>query len=148
VSAAGDAVPDTLLIEVPIELRWRDLDALNHVNNAAFLTFLEEARLRWLASLPGPWSSADWMPVVAAIHVNYRRQVDWPADIRVCLYCERKGRTSLTIAHRIVDASGQSALLADGNTVMVWVEPKSGRPVALPELVARACPDAGTNQGR
>ena len=46
-----------LLLETPIELRWRDLDALNHVNNASFLTFFEEARLRWFARLAEAWQA-------------------------------------------------------------------------------------------
>ena len=38
---------EKMLFQMPIELRWRDLDAFNHVNNANFLTYLEEARIRW-----------------------------------------------------------------------------------------------------
>ena len=128
-----------LLIDMPVPLRWRDLDALNHVNNAAFLTFLEEARLRWFAQLAGPWFGETWMPVVAAIHVNYRAQLSWPGQIVVQLYRERVGNSSLTVAHRIVDAAEPEKIYSDGNTVLVWVNPADGKAVALPEVIRDAC---------
>ena len=127
------------LIKVPIAVRWRDLDALNHVNNATFLSFVEEARLHWFASLDTPWFGQAWMPVVAAIHVNYRAQLAWPAQIAVELHCERLGNTSLTLAHRIVNASSRETLYADGNSVLVWVDPVTTKPVTLPEGIRRAC---------
>jgi acyl-CoA thioester hydrolase len=128
-----------LLILTSIELRWRDLDALNHVNNASFLTFFEEARLRWFATLTQPWTTAAASPVVAAIHINYRRQLGWPQSLVAELRCERIGRTSLTIAHRLVDAGDRERVFADGNTVLVWVEPDSGKAIALPDVIVSAC---------
>ena len=127
------------LAEVPITLRWRDLDAFNHVNNSTFLTYLEEARLHWLAGLIENWDHGDVTPIMAATQLNYRRQLNWPGRIVVELYCERLGNTSLTIAHRIVDAQDASMVYLDGNVVMVWIDPASGKPVPLPEVVREAC---------
>jgi len=129
------SIAKKLLIETPIELRWRDLDALDHVNNASFLTFFEEARLRWFATLPGPWTSSESQPVLAAVHINYRRQLNWPARVSVQLHCERVGNTSLTIAQRLVDAGDPAVVYADGNSVLVWIDPASGKPIALPRAV-------------
>jgi len=133
------AAPPRRLIEVPIALRWRDLDALNHVNNATFLTYVEEARLKWFGQLEGPWSSAGYMPVLAAVQFNYRAQLSWPGDIVVELHCERLGNSSLTIAHRIVDAADRNKIYCDGNNVLVWVDPASGRPIPLPEVIRKGC---------
>ena len=55
----------TALFRLPIELRWRDLDAFNHVNNSNFMTYLEEARIRWFESLGEPWMSETFAPLVA-----------------------------------------------------------------------------------
>ncbi len=126
------------LIEVAFSLRWRDLDAFEHVNNSSFLTFLEESRLRWFMGLDGDWNTSQFMPVVAAVHVNYRAQLGWPGDILVRLYCERAGNSSLTLAHRIVGADPSETLYCDGNVVMVWVDPATGKPAPLPEAVRRA----------
>ena len=120
-------------------LRWRDLDAFNHVNNSTFLTYLEETRLLWFARLDGEWMGEHCMPVVAAVHVNYRAQLAWPGEVAVELFCERVGNSSLSIAHRIVGTVASAKLYSDGNVVLVWVDPATGKPVALPEAVRRAC---------
>lgn len=128
-----------MLIRVPISLRWRDLDAYNHVNNASFLTFLEEARLRWLEDECQCWHSETAAPVLASVTANYRRQLGWPTDISVELYCQRLGTTSATIAHRIVDANDSDVLYCDGSVVTVWINPQDGKSVALPASVRAAC---------
>jgi acyl-CoA thioester hydrolase len=128
-----------VLIDVPIALRWRDLDAFKHVNNSTFMTYLEEARLVWFSRLDGSWFTENTMPVVAATNINYRAQLAWPGQISVELSCARLGNTSLTLSHRIVDAGEREKLYSDGNVVLVWIETASGKPVALPEAIRRAC---------
>ena len=129
----------TSIARVPMCVRWGDLDAFNHVNNATFLVYAQEARLAWLAGIDGVWFDETMMPVVAAAQVNFRRQLAWPAQIVVELAATRIGNSSLTIAHRIVAADDRACVYADGDVVMVWVEPASGRSVALPAAIRSAC---------
>ena len=133
------AVPMPLLASLTMPVRWRDLDAFNHANNSTYLTYIEETRLHWMASLPGEWMNASYSPLLAAVHVNYRRAVNWPASVVVELYCERLGNTSVTLAHRILDAGDRAVLYSDGYSVMVWVDPATTKPVPLPEVVRNAC---------
>lgn len=126
------------LFSAPIAVRWRDLDAFNHVNNSNFLTYLEEARLQWLKDVPGPWFDAHSMPLLAAAELNYRAPIEWPASIVVELTCERLGNSSITISHSIVDAQNPQKLYCDGRTVLVWADPATGKPVPLPEAIRSA----------
>jgi acyl-CoA thioester hydrolase len=135
-SPAGVA-GDTLFV-ASLEVRWRDLDAFNHVNNSNYLTYLEEARLQWLRHVPGPWFDETSMPVLAASNINYRRPIAWPASLHIELRCERLGNSSMTIAHRIVDAGNAERLYSDGHVVMVWMNPASGKPTPLPEAIRAA----------
>lgn len=128
-----------VLLRLPITVRWRDLDAFSHVNNASFLTYLEEARLQWLQSLPAPWMTEDVAPLLAATHVNYRRPIGWPCEIEVELFVERLGNTSLTLGHRIHDRIDAGALYSDGYAVMVWVDRSTGKPGPLPAVIRDAC---------
>jgi acyl-CoA thioester hydrolase len=130
-------VPRPLFTAV-IAVRWRDLDAFNHVNNSNFLTYLEEARLQWLKDVPGPWFDAHSMPLLAAAELNYRAPIEWPAAIGVELSCERLGNSSITIGHRIVDAKDPRKLYCDGRTVLVWADPATGKPVPLPQAIRSA----------
>jgi acyl-CoA thioester hydrolase len=128
----------TPLFIAPIGVRWRDLDAFNHVNNSNFLTYLEEARLQWLRHVPGPWFDEHAMPVMAAAEVNYRRPIEWPAQLQVELFCERLGSTSLTLGHRILDAEHAGRLYSDGHVVLVWMDPATGKAVPLPHAIRDA----------
>ena len=139
VSTAAETATRAGLIRVPLSVRWRDLDAFNHVNNSKFLSYLEEARLRWMIHLPGEWIDENVAPVVASANVNYRRPIEWPNEIVVELFVERLGNTSLTIGHRIVHADDASILYADGNVVMVWIDKARGQASPLPEAVRAAC---------
>lgn len=140
---APDATPAPaaahVIASVPIHVRWHDLDAFNHVNNASFLILLEEARLQWLRSVPGEWFGAHSMPVMAAINLQYLRPITWPAEIDVVLTCERMGATSVTLGNRVVERSDHTRVYADGNIVMVWIDPATGKSVPLPQAIRHAC---------
>jgi acyl-CoA thioester hydrolase len=125
-----------------ISVRWRDLDAFNHVNNSSYFTFLEEARLQWLQSLKGPWMTDHAVPVMAASQVNYRLPIGWPAQLEVELHCVRAGNSSMTIGHRIVDAGDRNKLYCDGHVVMVWMDPATGKSVPLPPPLKDAAASA------
>jgi acyl-CoA thioester hydrolase len=145
----NDRSPSPALFRMPLELRWRDLDAFNHVNNANFMTYVEEARIRWFGSATDDWFTDRHGPLLAAIAMNYRRPIPYPADIVVELFAERVGNTSLTLGHRIVGAAPESqsqsqpdsdsnAVYADGHAVLVWIDRASGRPLPLPAGVRAA----------
>ena len=134
----NDAARPPVLFRMPVALRWRDLDAFNHVNNSNFLTYLEEARIRWFASWDGEWVTEATAPLLAAVQLNYRQPIPYPADVAVELFTERLGTSSVTVGHRIVSEDG-ATLYADGHVVMVWIDRASGRPTALPEVVRGAC---------
>lgn len=127
------------LISFPIEIRWRDLDAFNHVNNASYLTYLEEARLGWLREIKGEWYGETFKPVVAAINMNYRRAIEWPAQIIVELSCERLGNSSIIVAHRIVSPTDPECLYCDGNVTLVWINPITGKSASLPLSIRKGC---------
>jgi acyl-CoA thioester hydrolase len=131
------AAVDAPLFVARLGVRWRDLDAFNHVNNSNFLTYLEEARLQWLQHVPD-WFSENSMPVLAASQLQYRQPIEWPASLRIELRCERLGNSSLTLAHRIVDIDDANRLYSDGHVVMVWMNPATGKPVPLPETIRAA----------
>ena len=142
---AADAIPRQPslrpgeLIRVPLSVRWRDLDAFNHVNNSKYLSYLEEARLRWMLTMPGMGLEDDVAPVVAASNLNYKRPIEWPGEVVIELFVERLGNTSVTIGHRIVDAIEGGVTYCDGNVVMVWIDRTSGRAAPLPGAVRAAC---------
>lgn len=141
--AVGNVQDGRVLHSLPVQVRWRDLDAFNHVNNANFMTYLEEARIHWFETLDGPWVDAAFAPLLAAVQMQYRQPIPYPADVVVDLLVGRAGTTSLTLEHRI--RGGDGATYADGHVVLVWIDRASGRPAPLPDAVrAAVSPPAGS----
>ena len=124
-----------LLHATELDVRWGDLDAFNHVNNATYLDYIQEARLRWLVTLDDGWYGADIHPVVVNTTCNYRSAIVWPARLRIELVIDRVGSSSATLSHRIVDALNPDILYSDGHVVMVWISRSTGKSVPLPAAV-------------
>ena len=124
------------VFRMPIPLRWSDMDAFNHVNNARYLTFLEQARIDWFETIDEPWVTEHSAPVVASATLNFKRPIEDPASVFVELFTEKLGNSSVVIGHRIVDADG--GLHCDGSVVAVWIDRHSGKPTPLPAGVRRA----------
>jgi hypothetical protein len=91
-------------------------------------------RRRRRRPLDREWVNDVMAPLLAAVQMNYRMPIPYPANVIVELYADRVGNTSVTIGHRIVSEDG-ATLYADGHVVMVWIERASGRPIALPDAV-------------
>nr|2FUJ_A Chain A, A putative acyl-CoA thioesterase from Xanthomonas campestris (XC229) [Xanthomonas campestris pv. campestris] len=127
-----------ILARVPISVRWRDMDSMGHVNNAKYISYLEEARVRWMLGVEGVAMTDRIAPVVAATNVNYKRPLVWPNDILVELFVERLGSSSVTIGHRILDQKDEGVLYSDGNVVVVWIDTQTGKSASLPDAVRAA----------
>ncbi|PPT51501.1 acyl-CoA thioesterase [Xanthomonas arboricola] len=127
-----------VLARIPISVRWRDMDSMGHVNNAKYISYLEEARVRWMLGVEGVAMTDRIAPVVAATNVNYKRPLIWPNDILVELFVERLGSSSITIGHRILDQKDQGVLYSDGNVVVVWIDTQTGKSASLPDAVRAA----------
>ena len=116
--------------EKRIEIRWRDLDALRHVNNAVYATYLEEGRDRLLESVLG--AEAGWNYVLARVAIDFRRELRLE-DGHVVVSCrvERVGRSSITLHEEIRTATGE--LAAEAEAVIVARDRETGRPRPLSE---------------
>lgn len=118
-----------------LPVRWGDMDAFNHVNNAQYLRYLEEARVRWLEALPGVSLRDRVAPVLAATTVNFRLPIEWPSEIAIELFLDRIGSKSITVSHRMLSSLDASVLYSDGHVVMVWVDSRTGTSVPLPDAL-------------
>jgi acyl-CoA thioester hydrolase len=107
-----------------VDVRWRDTDALGHVNHVVFLTYLEEARDAFYARVLG----SDPIYVVVRLEVDLRAEVRY-ADRRVTVQVavDRVGTTSLTTRETILNSAGQVA--AQARVVTVRWDAASRQPV-------------------
>ena len=111
--------------EKQIEIRWRDQDAYGHVNNAVYLTYLEEVRDEWLERALGDAGDA-WGYVTARVAIDFRRELTQDDDAIVArLWLTRIGTSSVTTREEIVTVSGE--LAAEAEAVLVARDTETGR---------------------
>jgi acyl-CoA thioester hydrolase len=92
-----------------VPVRWRDTDALGHVNNAVFMTYLEEGRDAFYARIIG----SEPIYVVVRIEVDLRAEVlHQDRHVTVQITAERVGTTSLTTSETILTAAQEVAAQA------------------------------------
>ncbi len=117
-----------------IPVRWGDMDALGHVNNARYFTFAEQARIDWMnAALDGDWSESG--PILASISADFKRPIHHPATVEVQVLGGEPGRSSLKQPYRLL-VDGE--VMCEMNAVIVWVSRETGRPVSLPDSIRAA----------
>ncbi|MEU9010948.1 thioesterase family protein [Streptomyces sp. NPDC048479] len=113
-------------------LRWSDMDAFGHVNNAVFLRYLEEARIDFMFRLaPGDGSpSFSGGSVVARHEIDYKRPlVHRHEPVVIELWVTKISAASLTIAYEVKDAEGPSAqVYVRASTVVVPYDLGAERP--------------------
>jgi acyl-CoA thioester hydrolase len=114
-----------IVIEKRIEIRWADLDAFRHVNNAIYLTYLEEARDGWLEAMV-PEGRSTWDYVLARVAIDFRRELR-EEDEHVVASCGllRLGRSSITTHEEVRTLDGE--LSAEAESVMVARDAETGR---------------------
>ena len=110
-----------------VQMRWRDLDALGHVNHTVVLTYLEEGRDAWLA---GHGIRREEY-VVGRCSVNFRRELD-PDWKTVTVHCDVRelGRSSLVTSERILDDAGEIVVEAEFGLVLWDPQQRGSRPIS------------------
>jgi acyl-CoA thioester hydrolase len=119
----------------PIEVRYADLDAQGHLNNARYLTFFEQARIQYFRHLglfSAQGSFMDFGIILADVHIAFRAPVLWGMDIRVGVKTLKLGNKSMTVSQCLRNGP-DGALMAEGQVVMVAYDYRSGATIPIPE---------------
>ena len=112
------------VFERSVDVRWRDTDALGHVNHAVFLTYLEEGRDAFYSRVTG----SDPFYVVVRLEVDLRAEVRHPdRRVTVRIAVERLGTTSLTTHETVLTPAGE--VVAEARVVTVRWDAEHGQPM-------------------
>lgn len=120
--------------EMPV--RFRDLDPLNHVNNALFNTYFEEARIHFLeevAKMSGAFEKGMTFVLVKSV-IEYIGQITYPGNILIGTGIKKIGNTSIT-ALQAIYGSETKQLLSIAETTGVWFDLARQRPTKLPDIM-------------
>src|ERR1700704_3543559 len=107
-----------------LSVRFRDCDAMGHVNHAVYFTYLEQCRLTYWRELTGT-PSPHTRVIIARAECDYRSPAHFGDELEVRVGIGDIGRSSFTLRYEIVQA-GDGRQVATGKTVMVSYDYTAG----------------------
>ena len=115
-----------------VAVRWSDMDAYGHVNNARFLTLYEEARVAmfFVAARAQGLTSFEAGIVISRHEVDYLRPVDYGDPVRIEMWISEQRAASFTVAYELFD---DGVLASRAKSVCVPYNLANGHPRRLSE---------------
>jgi acyl-CoA thioester hydrolase len=122
---------------VPIEVQFRDLDALRHVNNAVYFSYLENGRIAYLSTILGrPLGVDDVRLVLVDAACRYHSPALLGDPLAMGVRVTHMRRTSFAFAYRLVCVT-DGRLVAEARTIQTAYDPQSARIIPIdPQLRA------------
>ena len=123
-----------------LQTRWRDLDAMGHINHAAYLTFMENARLEFYESLGFSSRNSGQTDgiILASMTIQYHEQVIHPSDLDIGQQIVRVGNKSFDMSTAIFLKDHDSPVLSAIFTLVAF-NYKLNQSVPVPDLIRDMC---------
>lgn len=135
--------PHELLRDYPVvvslAVEWGDQDTLGHVNNTVYLKWCETARVVYLEQIE-MWQmirAEGKGPIIAALNCNYLYPVTFPDTVQIGARVSKIGNSSFRMVHHVVSLK-ENRIVADSDTVIVFVEYKDSRSLRVPDSIREA----------
>ncbi len=126
----------------PIEVRYGDLDPQAHLNNAKYLTYMEQARIHYVKHL-GLWDGGSFMDIgiiLAKFEITFQAPVLFGQQVRVGMRTTRLGTKSMEMEYILEDTKTGQAL-ATGSSVQVAYDYRCGQSIPIPDSWRQAIKD-------
>jgi acyl-CoA thioester hydrolase len=114
-------------ININIDVRFRDIDSMGHVNNAVFFTYFEEGRKAFLHTLFNIMHPEDYNFILAHISCDFLRPVKLDDSIMLQLWVGEIGEKRFNIKYSLVNSSDESIIYAKGKSVQVFFDYKKNK---------------------
>jgi acyl-CoA thioester hydrolase len=122
--------------KTPIQLRFKDIDKMGHVNNANHLTYIELARVKYfedVVGVDGNWSDLQGL-ILAHVSIDYKRPIFLHDNVFVFTRCSKLGRKSLELSWVIInEKDGLEETLAQGIAVIVCYDYSTNQTIEVPD---------------
>jgi acyl-CoA thioester hydrolase len=115
-----------------LDVRFSDIDAFRHVNNASFFTYMEEARIRYVIDVL-KIDAVERMPMIlAAVKIDFRAPILFGQEVEIGTAVDWIGRSSFSMSHRLI-ASPDDRLVAEAATVLVAYDYAAEGSIPVPD---------------
>ncbi len=130
-------IPDQkkLVFETHIAVRWGDMDAMGHVNNATYFRYMETARIDWFRSIGCVPDAQGEGPVIVNAFCNFYLQFEYPDDVLLKMYVSDPGRTTFESWATMEKVAEPGVVCAAGGATTIWVNFPQQKAVGLPDWI-------------
>jgi YbgC/YbaW family acyl-CoA thioester hydrolase len=129
--------------EADVALRFRDIDAMGHVNNAVVVTLLEHSRLMIFNAVFGAVETLDFPFILAEITVRYRTPIKLSDRVQVRMHVTDVARSAFRFRYELRDP-GDGRVFVEAESTQVAYDYRAGRAVPLsPSFLAKLEPYVG-----
>jgi acyl-CoA thioester hydrolase len=126
-----------LIFECVIPIRWGDMDAMKHLNNASYFRFMETCRIDWFQSLGRGLGSEELDGgcgiLIVNAFCNFYRQLEYPGDVLMKMYVSDPGRSSFESWNTMERTDQPGVIYAAGGATTVWSNFKEQKSAPLPD---------------
>jgi len=126
-------MPDrSFRFSITLEVRWRDVDALGHVNNAVYFTYLEQARVHYMRQVGLDFREhSDVSFIIAEACCTYHSPLTLGEQVTVHIRVSELRNSSFIFAYRVQGEDGR--LAATGRTAQVCYDYRAGQSRPIPD---------------
>lgn len=121
-----------IVSRINLQIRFKDLDSVGHVNNAVHLTYFEMGRVDYINRYLGDFDPANTGFVIVHSEVDYKKPIYLNSKVEITTKITRVGKTSFTFLHTLEDLENANSPYATGNTVGVLLD-GHGRKLEVPD---------------
>lgn len=122
-----------LVFEMRLAIRWGDMDAMGHVNNASYFRYLETVRIDWMYSIGCVPDTKGEGPVIVNAFCNFYKQLEYPGDVLVKMYASDPARTTFETWGTMERVDQPGVIYAAGGATTIWVDFPSQKAATLPD---------------
>ena len=120
------------LFSTNIEVRFRDLDAIGHVNNAVFFTYFEEGRKHFSKKVFDVSDVSDFNFIMAHIQCDFIKPIQFNDRVILQMWVKDIGTKSFSFEYRLVDLSDEAMVYATGKSIQVCYDYQKNRSIEVP----------------
>ena len=114
------------------EVTFRDLDVFGHVNNAVYLTYIENARIGYMREVLGVESPEDLLVILAKVRIDFRSRASLGEVLEIGARVSRIGTKSFDVDHEV--RGPDARLVAVASTTLVTFDYRGDTTMPVPDL--------------
>lgn len=124
--------------ETRFPVRWGDMDAMGHVNNAQYFRYLETARIDWMHGMGLNPDPAGQGPVIVNAFCNFYQQLAYPDEVLLKMFVSDPARTTFETWATMERVTQPGVICAAGGGTVIWVDFPRQKAAVLPDWIRSA----------